>query len=167
MGEPAVKGGPRTGEVVPGRTRYEDDLYTWVQEQVALLRAGRVDALDLDHIAEELESLSESEFGKLQSTLRVLVMHMLKWDQQPEHRTPSWIFSIREQRRRYERILASNPGLKSRNDEALGNAYPDAREWASDETHLPPDEFPPECPYEWDDILNRPFDFDSVKKQRP
>ncbi|KQO69699.1 hypothetical protein ASF22_03690 [Methylobacterium sp. Leaf87] len=167
MGEPAVKGGPRTGEVFPGRTRYEDDLYTWVQEQVALLRAGRVDALDLDHIAEELESLSESEFGKLQSALRVLVMHMLKWDQQPEHRTPSWIFSIREQRRRYERILASNPGLKSRIDEALGNAYPDARDWASDETHLPPDEFPSECPYEWDDILNRPFDFDSVKKQRP
>ena len=38
-----------------GRTRYADDLYTWVQEQVALLRAGRVDALDLDNIAEHRE----------------------------------------------------------------------------------------------------------------
>lgn len=89
---------------------------------------------------------------------------MLKWDQQPEHRTASWIFSIREQRRRYSRILASNPGLKPRIDEALSNAYPDARDWAADETHLPPDEFPSECPYSWDDILRRPFDFDSVKK---
>jgi predicted DNA-binding ribbon-helix-helix protein len=168
MGEPALKGESREGGAShPTRTRYEDDLYTWVQEQVAFLRAGRVDALDLEHIAEELEGVSKSEFAKLQSALRVLVMHMLKWDQQPEHRTPSWIFSIREQRRRYGRVLQDNPGLKPRIHEALGNAYPDARDWASDETHLPPDEFPSECPYTWDDILNRPFDFDSVKKQRP
>ncbi|GJD37634.1 DUF29 domain-containing protein [Methylobacterium bullatum] len=165
MAEPALKGEPTEGATSrSGRTRYEDDLYTWVQEQVALLRAGRVDALDVEHIAEELEGLSKSEFAKLQSALRVLVMHMLKWDQQPEHRTPSWIFSIREQRRRYARILSSNPGLKPRIDEALGDAYPDARDWAADETHLPPDEFPSECPYSWDDILQRPFDFDSVKK---
>ncbi|KQP16656.1 DUF29 domain-containing protein [Methylobacterium sp. Leaf93] len=165
MGEPALKGEPTEGAASrSSRTRYEDDLYTWVQEQVALLRAGRVDALDVEHIAEELEGLSKSEFAKLQSALRVLVMHMLTWDQQPEHRTASWIFSIREQRRRYSRILASNPGLKPRIDEALSNAYPDARDWAADETHLPPDEFPAECPYGWDDILDRPFDFDSVKK---
>ena len=168
MGEPALKGErPEDGSARSGRTRYEDDLYTWIQEQVALLRSGRVDALDLEHIAEELEGLSKSEFAKLQSALRVLVMHMLKWDQQPEHRTPSWIFSIREQRRRYTRILNINPGLEPRLDEALAYAYPDARDWAADETHLSPDEFPSECPYAWDDILNRPFDFDSVKKQRP
>lgn len=165
MAEPVLTSEPTEGATSrSGRTRYEDDLYTWVQEQVALLRAGRVDALDVEHIAEELEGLSKSEFAKLQSALRVLVMHMLKWDQQPEHRTSSWIYSIREQRRRYSRILASNPGLKPRIDEALSNAYPDARDWAADETHLPPDEFPSECPYSWDDILRRPFDFDSVKK---
>lgn len=147
-----------------GRTRYADDLYTWAQEQVALLRAGRVEALDLDHIAEELEDLSKREFSKLYSCLRVLLMHMLKWDQQPEHRTPSWIYSIREQRRRYERLLRENPGLKSRLEEALADAYPDARDWAADETHLTPDEFPPACPYTWDDIRERPFDLDSAKR---
>lgn len=147
-----------------GRTRYADDLYTWAQEQVALLRAGRVDALDLDHIAEELEDLSKREFSRLYSCLRVLLMHMLKWDQQPEHRTPSWIYSIREQRRRYERLLRENPGLKSRLEEALADAYPDARDWAADETHLLPEEFPATCPYTWDEIRERPFDLDSAKK---
>ena len=149
---------------VADRARYEDDLYTWAQEQAALLRAGHTDALDLVHIAEELEGLSKSEFAKLRSSLRVLVMHMLKWDQQPEHRTASWIFSIREQRRRYADVLADNPGLKPRQGEALQRAYPDARDWAADETHLAPEEFPAECPYGWDDILERPFDFDSLKK---
>jgi hypothetical protein len=146
-----------------GRTRYEDDLYTWVQEQVALLRARRFDEVDVELVAEELEDVSKREYSRLYSCLRVLIMHMLKWDQQPEHRTPSWIFSIREQRRRFDRLLKGSPGLKSRLDEALAEAYPDARDWAANETHLPPDEFPPDCPYIWDDLLERPFDLDSVK----
>ena len=147
-----------------GRSRYDDDFYTWAQEQVSLLRARRFEALDIEHLAEELEGLSKSEFSKLRSTLRTLMMHMLKWDQQPEHRTPSWIFSIREQRRRFDEVLRDNPGLKPRMAEARDAAYPDARDWAADETHLPPDEFPTACPYTWDELRERPFDFDSVKK---
>ena len=150
--------------VAPDRVRYEADYYTWVLEQVSLLRAGQFESLDVEHLAEELEGLSKSEFAKLRCTLRVLLMHMLKWDQQPEHRTPSWIFSIREQRRRFDDVLKDNPGLKSRLAEARDAAYPDARDWASDETHLTPDEFPGAYPYTWDEIRERPFDFDSLKK---
>jgi predicted DNA-binding ribbon-helix-helix protein len=146
------------------RTAYDADLYTWVQEQVALLRAGELAALDLQNIAEELSDVGRAQYHQLESALRVLLMHMLKWDRQPEHRTPSWIYSIREQRRRYERILAQNPGLKPRLEEARDAAYPNARDWAADETHLTPDEFPDACPYDWNDILGRPFDLDSVKR---
>jgi predicted DNA-binding ribbon-helix-helix protein len=144
------------------RTRYEDDYYTWVNEQVALLRERRFNELDVENVAEELESLSKREFSALQSALRVLVMHMLKWDQQPEHRTRSWVYSIREQRSRYLDILQENPGLKPRRNEALKRVYSQARDWAANETHLLPDEFPKNCPYDWDDILERPFELDSV-----
>ena len=165
MAEPAVKDRRSTsGASRTSGTRYQDDLYTWVQEQVALLRAGQLTALDLDHIAEELSDVGAAQYDQLESALRVLLMHMLKWDQQPEHRTPSWIYSIREQRRRYERLIAKNPGLKSRLDEARDAAYPNARDWAADETHLTPDAFPPDCPYPWEDILERPFEFDSLKR---
>ena len=150
-------------QAASSRTRYEDDYYTWACEQVALLRARRFDEIDLDRVAEELEDLSKSEYSKLYSCLRVLLMHMLKWDQQPEHRTPSWIYSIREQRRRFDRLLKESPGLKSRLAEARAEAYPDARDWASDETHLSPGDFPAECPYSWDELRERPFDFDSLK----
>ncbi len=165
MADPVLKE-QRSDEAQPtqGRTRYEDDTYAWALEQATLLRSGRLDAVDAEHVAEELESLGRGEFAKLRSCLRVLVMHMLKWDQQPEHRTPSWFFSIREQRRRYHDILADNPSLRPRRDEALRRCYPDAVDWASDETHLAPDEFPRSCPYTWDDLLDRPFDLDSVKK---
>lgn len=150
----------------PVRARYEDDLCGWALEQVALLRARRFDEVDADRVAEELEDLSRREFSKLCSCLRVLVMHMLKWDQQPEHRTPSWIYSIREQRRRFDRLLKESPSLKARLDEALTDAYPDARDWAADETLLTPDEFPPACPYGLDEIRERPFDLDSAKRSR-
>jgi hypothetical protein len=146
------------------RTRYEDDLHSWAREQVALLRARRFDEIDVERVAEELEDVSRREFSKLYSCLRVLLMHMLKWDQQPEHRTPSWIYSIREQRRRFDRLLTESPSLKARLEEALAQAYLDARDWAADETHLMPDEFPSACPYSWDEIRARPFDLDSAKK---
>lgn len=155
--EPAVPASTR------GRTRYEDDLYTWVQEQVALLRAGRATALDLDNIAEELSDVGNAQYSQLESALRVLIIHMLKWDQQPEKRTPSWVYSIHEQRRRYAKILKKNPGLKPHLEEMRADIYPVSRNWAADECNLPPDEFPPGCPYTWDDLLERPFDLDSVK----
>jgi hypothetical protein len=146
------------------RTPYERDFHAWALEQARLLRAGRLDAVDAENVAEELESLGRSERAKLHGILRVLVMHMLKWDQQPEHRTRSWIFSIREQRRRYRQLIEDNPSLKPRRDAALARAYEEARLWAADETHLQPEDFPDACPYAWDDLLERPFDFDSVKK---
>ena len=157
MADPAAKERARARN----RTHYEDDLYSWVQEQVALLRAGRLDEIDAENVAEELSDVGSSQYDQLWSSLRVLVMHMLKWDQQPEFRTPSWVFSIREQRKRYARILKKNPGLASRRDEALADAYDSARDWAANETHLSIDEFPGECPYTWDEILGRPFETDT------
>lgn len=163
MADPATKERPATCEPAATRTRYEDDLYTWVSEQVALLRAGRLDAIDAENIAEELSDVGASQYDKLWSSLRVLVMHMLKWDQQPEFRTLSWVYSIREQRNRYAKILKKNLGLASRREEALADAYESARLWAANETSLPVDEFPDECPYTWDDILNRPFETDPTR----
>ena len=150
----------------PARTRHDDDLYTWVQEQVVLLRAGRLDEVDAENVAEELSDVGKSEESKLDSILRVLVMHMLKWDQQPDFRTPSWVSSIHEQRRRYAKLIRRNPGLEPSRDEALADIYPISREWAAAETHFHVSEFPETCPYSWDDLLGRPFEVDDWARER-
>lgn len=142
-------------------TRYEDDLYSWVREQVEHLRAGRVDALDLANIAEELDDVGIAQYHRLESALRVLLMHMLKWDQQPEKRSRSWVCSIAEQRSRIGRLLHKNPGLKSRIEEACDEAYESAVRWAAHETGRVESDFPQQQPYAWDDILSRPFDLDA------
>lgn len=150
----------------PARTRYEDDLYTWVQEQVALLRAGRLDEVDAENVAEELSDVGKSEFSKMQSALEIVLIHMLTWDHQPEKKTRSWANSIAVHRRHYARVLRSNPGLRPRIAEALVEAYADARLGASSEADMPTTSFPAECPYGWDDILERPFDYDPPQPAR-
>jgi hypothetical protein len=60
------------------QARYETDYYSWIQEQVVLLRAGRLAELDAENIAEELSDLGKSQLWRLQSSLKILIMHMLE-----------------------------------------------------------------------------------------
>ncbi|WP_375455420.1 DUF29 domain-containing protein [uncultured Methylobacterium sp.] len=145
-------------------TRHADDLYTWVEEQVAHLRAGRADALDLANIAEELNDVGLSEYYRLQSAVEIVLVHMLKWDHQPERRGRGWALSITEHRERVGIVLRKSPGLKSSLAEAQENAFRLARLRAAREMRRPVEALPDACPYAWDDILNRPFDLDSVKR---
>ena len=144
----------------PAGTAYEDDFYTWTQEQGARLRAGDLAALDLENLAEEIESLGRTEFNSLASAWRVILLHMLKWDHQPERRTRGWALSIAEQRSQAGYVLKDNPGLKSRLEEALERAYHGARLAAAKETGLPLRHFPESCPYTRDEMLTRPFPAD-------
>lgn len=58
---------------------YERDFYRWTQQQAALIRKGRLEALDLEHIAEELEDMGISSKRELVNRLGVLLAHLLKW----------------------------------------------------------------------------------------
>lgn len=141
------------------RVGYDDDLYSWALQQARLIREGADVGLDRENVAEELESLAKREASKLESALSVLLMHMLKWDYQPDRITRSWENSIETQRDRYQDVLADNPGLKSRRGAILTKAYRDAARMASSQTGIPRDELPSTCPYTMDDILNRAFEY--------
>lgn len=137
---------------------YKRDLHAWSLEQARLLRAGKLDQIDAENIAEEILDVGSNEFDKLESALRVLLMHMLKWDHQPERRSRSWANSIAEGRYRAQRQLRKNPSLKSHLDEALSEAFWSARLGASGEADLDLTVLPETCPYDWDTMLNRPFE---------
>ena len=158
---PTSDAGPLDAPSTGGRTRYEDDVYGWVQEQVALLRAGRVDSLDLDNIAEELNDVGLSEYHRLQSAVEIVLLHMLKWDQQPERRSRSWALSIAEHRERALMQLERSPGLKSSLEAAQRKAFRLGRLGAARQMKRPLRMLPTECPYTWDEILNRPFELDA------
>src|SRR3977135_1918900 len=94
----------------PVRADYDRDFYSWLMEQARHVRAGRWDALDRENLAEEIESLGREQFNKLESALRVLMLHMLKWDHQAARRSRSWSISIREQRLRLNHWSPHNSG---------------------------------------------------------
>ena len=101
------------------RTRYEEDAYTWALEQCALLEAGQFDRLDVANLLDEVGDVARREFDKLVSALRVLMLHLLKWDRQPERRSRSWALTIEEQRYPVERQFQDSPSLKARREEAV------------------------------------------------
>ncbi|HKN08290.1 MAG TPA: DUF29 family protein, partial [Pseudomonadota bacterium] len=56
----------------------EADLYSWAVRQAALLREGRLTEIDAAAIAEEIDDVGEEEYHRLESALRVLMLHLLK-----------------------------------------------------------------------------------------
>jgi hypothetical protein len=82
----------------PQLTPYGADYAQWCAEQGALLRAGRVDAVDRENLAEEIESLGRSDKREIRSRLKELLLHLLKWHFQARKRRGGWRASIVEQR---------------------------------------------------------------------
>jgi hypothetical protein len=145
------------GEKTAAPVAKETDLYSWAVRQAELLRAGRLAEIDAVAIAEEIDDVGEEQYDKLESALRVLILHVLKWDNQPSMRSRSWTLTIREQRRRAVRQLRKNAGLKSQIEAALEAAYEDARIEAANETGLPMSIFPETRPFEYAEIMERPI----------
>ena len=138
-----------------GPARYDRDLYSWAVEQAALLRAGRIAEIDAHNIAEELDDVGNEQYEKLESALRIILLHLLKWDHQPERRSRSWSSSIAVQRKHVSKVLRKNPGLQPLIDEATSEGYEIARIEAAAQTLLEEDIFPHECPYSWHEIMER------------
>lgn len=133
---------------------YDRDFFAWATQQAALLRSGNVANADLEHIAEEIDSMGRAEKRELISRLAVLLVHLLKWQFQPALRGNSWRLSIEEQRRALARHLSDNPSLKSRLPEAVADAYGDALIATERETGLSRPTFPASCPYALDRMLD-------------
>ena len=143
------------GKAPAASVRYEDDLYGWVEQQVALLKAGRLTEIDAKNVAEELSDVGRDQYNRLESALHILLLRLLKWDHQPTHRSRSWVRSIEVQRRQIDRVLRENPSLKPRIPEATREAYHDARGAAAFETGLSKKTFPMALPYDWPEITTR------------
>lgn len=136
---------------------YEQDFYTWLMQNAALIRQGRFDEIDAENIAEELEGMAKRDRRQLMSRLAVLLMHLLKWQFQPGKRSSSWELTIIEQRRRVEELLKDSPSLKYQLEERLAEAYEIAILKAARETGLARQTFPPGCPYTLDEALDDTF----------
>jgi len=88
---------------------YAADYDAWINAQAVLLRTGRLQELDAEQLAEELEAMSRRERNELVSRLIILIAHLLKWQYQPAHRS-SRVGALQSWLKRGTRSLATTPG---------------------------------------------------------
>jgi len=138
-------------------SNYDNDFYAWANKQAALLRAGRLGQADIEHIAQEIESMGRTEKRELVSRLRVLLLHLLKWRFQPIGRGSSWEASIRVQRLDLAEHMKDNPSLQTILPQAIATAFEGAVIEAADETGLPESVFPTVCPWTFEQSMDARF----------
>jgi len=121
---------------------YEKDFYAWTLHNAKLLREGRLSEVDIEHIAEEIESMGKSEKRELVNRLAVLMAHLLKWQFQPTRRSKSWTMTIKNQRIELNDLLEESPSLKKELEGKFLHAYERAVLMASEQTGIDEDDFP-------------------------
>ena len=138
---------------------YDQDYYLWIQEQVRLLGSGQFQDLDWVNLMGELEDMGKREKRSVRSNLVVVLMHLLKYQFQPERRSNSWLATLIEHRLRLRDDFQDSPSLKTyvADPTILKRCYEDACDRASRETGLPKTNFPENCPYHFDQILDKDF----------
>ncbi|MBD2415673.1 hypothetical protein FACHB389_07980 [Nostoc calcicola FACHB-389] len=134
---------------------YDRDFYLWTQTIAQQLKEHKFDEVDIDNLIEEVESMGRSEKRELKSRLIVLLMHLIKWQYQPEKRSESWRSTISEQRICIELLLEDSPSLQPLLAEVFEDCYQRARLKASDETGIKLNLFPQESPFTLEETLRR------------
>ncbi len=82
----------------------------------------------------------------MEHRIEILLAHLLKWHFQPEYRSTSWTWTIKEQRRKAARLLRQNPGLQPLLAELIPESYASARALAERDTGIDEHNFPAAYP---------------------
>lgn len=139
------------------KSLYQTDYLRWIETTLGKLRNQDYSNIDWENLIEEIEDMGKSERKSLKSNLIVVLMHLLKWQYQPEFRCGSWKGSIVEHRRRIREALKDSPSFKPYLEEVFSECYLDAIEQAIAETGLPIETFPSVCTYTIAEVLDAKF----------
>jgi len=157
-----------------GSTLYDDDILLWSEQQAAAIRRlGRTrpvpNDLDIENVAEEIESVGRSELAAVESLLQLVLAHLIELFAAPEiASTRHWrseVFNFGAQaRRRYA------PSMRQRIDvdELWRLAQKQMLLEAEGEQEQLIANLPAKSPYSLDELLSEQIDaYDLVKRLRP
>lgn len=132
---------------------YEIDDHLWLEETIKLLKANRLDELDVENLIEELESLSKKDRNKAVSLLEQVIRHLLLlqyWSEEYQNNSADWEAEIVSLRTQLIRHLTTN--LRQPLEQELNLIYQDALRYVIKKTRL--NTFPTTCPYTLKQLLN-------------
>jgi Domain of unknown function DUF29 len=144
-------------EIEAGGGLYERDFCLWVEEQVRLLKKGRLQQLDVVNLIDEVEDLAINRKHAVTSNLVVVLNHLLKHQFQPRRRSRGWLASIAEHRRRLRKEFQHSPSLQGYAREQFEECYQDGRRQALIETGLADAAMPTAAVYTLEQTLDPDF----------
>ncbi|WP_445626507.1 DUF29 domain-containing protein [Nostoc sp. DSM 114167] len=139
------------------QTLYETDYLQWIETTIEKLQSQDYANVEWENLIEEIADMGRSERRSLKSNLIVILMHLLKWQFQPDKRSGSWEGSIIEHRRRVKEALDDSPSLKSYLETVFAECYTQAVKQAKAKTGLSMESFPLNCPYQLAEVTDDEF----------
>jgi hypothetical protein len=136
---------------------YNTDFVLWARDQAALLRAGRFDELDVENLAEEVDSIAHDEVSELVSRLAHLMQHLFQWEHWPDARVPVWYVVIVGERNMIPPSFEDSPSLVGGWSRIYARAWGRARLRVSSTMDISISLVPEECPYGKDELLSLTF----------
>ncbi|XGV95012.1 MAG: DUF29 domain-containing protein [Leptolyngbya sp. BL-A-14] len=133
---------------------YLADFNAWIAQTTQLLREHRWHEIDVTHLIEEVEDLGKSERRAIASQLTRLLLHLLKWQYQPQRRSDSWLDSITDARTQIALAIEDSPSLSNYPAEQLEASYQRARRQGVKQTSIEISSFPNTCPYAVELVLS-------------
>jgi hypothetical protein len=134
---------------------YEIDSYLWLEETIKILKTKNLEYLDLDNLIEELESLGRSDFNKVRSLLRQIIIHLLLleyWQQEYQRNYRHWESEIIVFRDDLNHNLTAS--LKNKLTLDLEEIYLVALKFVIKKTGLSKNLFPDNSPYSLQQLLD-------------
>lgn len=147
----------QTQQKISHQDLYEQDFCLWIEEALALLREGNLKDLDLENLLEEIEDMGNSQKQALESNLKIILIHLLKYKYQSDRRTNSWRYTIVEHRQRIRKAFKNSPSLKRHFLQEFADVYLDARKLASVETNIDINTFPATSPFTESQVLDEDY----------
>jgi hypothetical protein len=147
---------------------YDEDVVSWSEQQAEIIRRLRrsvrnlPNELDIENVAEEIESVGRSELSAVESFLRLLLLHLIKIASGPN--SPAALY-WREEARNFqaEAITRYQPSMAQRLDlqKAWGLARRQAIAALIDQNAAVPN-LPEDCPFAIEELLRKSLDLDSL-----
>jgi hypothetical protein len=135
---------------------YDTDFYGWTQTQAEALRAKDWTALDLEHLAEEIEDVGNSVRFAIESQLVRLLLHLLKLRHDPATR-PRRGWKVTVDAAREEIAKRATGGLQHHPERYLPDAYRQARRRTLLAMDRPLGGIPEICPWTIAQVLDPDF----------
>lgn len=144
-----------------GSDLYDRDYYAWVQDQVEALRQHRIEEVDWENVAEEIEDLGKSARHSVESQMVRALEHLLKLQYAGgtirRNNARGWELTIKDSRLVVRKLLDQNPSLSSQLAESLQFAYQRARLAALRKARLPDRAIPESCPWGIEEVMDDSF----------